>query len=260
MFNIVIQEKVMVISDLHIPFIDFKAFDVMMSYAEDYEPNTLVIAGDLVDFYRLSKFDKDPTRKDSTQDEIDLAKEYLYEIRNRLPTTHIVLQKGNHESRIQTSLWQNPEFHSLRAINLKKLLDLDNLNIEYMDGTYDYWKESNCHLKIGDMLVMHGDNRLNGAKLSCNTGYSAWNTMKTMMSSVSMGHNHRLALINMRTVSAELVGIETGCLCQVTGTQNWQQGFATFEVIKGKTVNPRIYKINNGTMTVDGVVYEHKTK
>lgn len=162
--------------------------------------------------------------------------------------------------RFQKLLWHNPEISSLRSLRLENQLDLKYNNITFIGTSPDYWKKDSGHLKIGDMLIMHGDNRLNGASTSKYSCYSVKNTVSTMQCNVTMGHVHRLGKYYQSTPFNILKGIEGGCLCQISGTANWQQGFVTFEEDKGKTFNHRLYNINNGVLYVDGKKYTSRKK
>jgi Icc-related predicted phosphoesterase len=197
--------KNIVISDLHGEFLDKEAFGTFLKFVKDYEPNNLIINGDLVDFYMLSSFDKNPDRKTKLQEELIIVHSILERIRDGV--------------------------------------------------THDFWKTDTGHLTIDDMLIMHGDSRLNGGSISKYAGFSAKNTMLIMQNNICIGHCHRLALIHHTTPNGVMIGLETGCLCMKTGTANWQQGFATFETYKGKTVNPRVYRIEDGMLIDNGVRY-----
>ena len=245
-----------IISDLHGEFLDRDAFLTTLLFIKDYKPNNLIINGDLVDFYGLSQFDKNPDRKNNIQQEIDNAKSILKSIRKTVGNeTEIIYLEGNHEARLQRYFWRNPELKDLDLLNIRNLLSLNEFSIRFIGVDNDYWKEDTGHYVIGDMLIMHGDSRLNGASVGKYSGYSVKNTMMNMQNNVSIGHGHKLALIHHTTPNGIMIGMETGCLCIKTGTANWQQGFVSFETYKEKTVNPRIYNIQNGTLIVDDVLY-----
>jgi len=252
-----VYKKIMVTSDYHIPFEDKKAVNVMLKYAKHYKPNVFVINGDFIDAYQISKYDKNPDRKESLQDEITMANDYLDKINKNLPKKtekHFLL--GNHEMRITSYLWRHPELYGMKILKTENLLDLKNKGWKYKTGSYDYWKNDNGHLQLGEVLIMHGDNRLNGASTSKYAGYSAKNTMYSLQKSVVLGHTHRMAIVNHTSPYNRLYGIEGGHLSQPTGTANWQQGFVTFELYKGKMINPRLHYIHDGKIYEDGKVYK----
>lgn len=239
--------KVMVTSDYHIPFMDIGAYEIMKQKVKDYRPDVFVINGDFLDCYTLSFFDKNPSRKQTFNDEIELGKKYLQDIRSTLPkSSKLYLIAGNHENRLEKNLWKNPETYEVMSqyANLPILLNLQKNKVDFIGVNSDYWKNDNGHLEIGDMLIMHGDNRLNGASTSKYSGYSAKNTVSTMGTNVTIGHCHRLALHYSTTPYRDMIGIEGGMLAMHTGTANWQQGFVTFESLDNKTINPRLYHIH----------------
>ncbi|MGM0641498.1 MAG: metallophosphoesterase [Thermotogota bacterium] len=249
-------KKVMVVSDHHIPYIDYKADAVAKGYAKQYKPDYYVINGDLNDCYSISIFDKNPERKYTIKQEIDQTKKYLKGLKNTLPKkTKMFYNEGNHEARIYKKLWKDPEMYDLLSgyVNMKTLLELDKLDIEHRGIDLDYWKKDNGHLKLGDVLIMHGDNRLNGAKGGMN---AAINTAKNMRQNTVIGHTHNLNLKYESNPYNDIFGGNSGCLCQMTGTANWQQGFFTFEIIDGKSVNPRTHRIIDGVLYEDGYIYK----
>jgi hypothetical protein len=250
----------MVICDVHVPYQDDNALAVVEAYAAEYKPDVFVINGDLVDFYNLSVFDKNPERKVDVQGELDGAQQVLHSLRSVLPKgCKMYFLEGNHENRLQRYLWRNPELEGLRALELPTLLGLEDLNIEFIGVSADYWKKDSGHLNLGDALVMHGDNRLNGASTSKYSGYSAKNTMMGLQKSTISGHVHRLAQVYHTTPYGTLTGIEGGCLCQPTGTANWQQGFVTFETVNGKNINYRLHRIDKGEMFDGKYFYTTRT-
>jgi len=239
-------KRTMVISDLHIPFIDNGAFDVTMSYANNYKPNNLIINGDLVDFYSLSFWSKSPDRKYDVINEIKLARQYLTKIRESVgDKCDIIFIKGNHEQRLQRYLSKNaPELYELEELDISNLLQFKKNKIKYVDASDEYWNNDNGHVMIGDMLITHGDSRMNGASYSKYSCYGIKNTiLNGIQNNVIQGHSHRLGKFYHSSINKDYIGLESGCLCIPTGTANWQQGFNTFETYKGKTVNPRVHQI-----------------
>ena len=242
-------DKIMVVSDIHVPYQDKRAVEIMHEFSKDYKPNKIYINGDLVDFYKLSTFDQDPYRKETVKDEVYMARLFLSELRKNNPRSNITFLHGNHENRLQRYLWRNPELDGLDVLQLKKLLDLDKYHIKEVSVDGDYWGKATGHVKQGDAIIMHGDNRLNGASTSKYAGYSVKNTMLNGSNqSVVMGHIHRGAVIHHSTPYRTLTGVEGGCLCKIPGTANWQQGFVTFETEKGKNHNYQFHHIEHGKL------------
>lgn len=236
-------KRVMVTSDYHIPYHDEKTIRVMMEYARKYKPDVFVINGDFVDFYSLSKFDKNPKHYD-LDEELTLGKQYLHDLRKAVgKKTKMYYLEGNHEVRLQKYLWKNEELYGLDGLRVQNLLHLNVFDVEFVGADPDYWKSTSGTLKLGDVIIMHGDKRLNGSSYSKYAGYSAKNTMYSTMSNIVMGHTHRMAIVNYASYGKNIVGIEEGCLSETFDTVNWQQGFLTFELYRNKMINPVLHKI-----------------
>lgn len=246
--------KVMVTSDWHVPYEDKKAINIANKVASVYQPDIYVLNGDLVDMYSLSFWDKNPEHFD-VQHEVNKAKSYLSTLRDVLgKKTHIVYLEGNHEARLQRYLWKNPELSELDILKMDKLLELDKYGVEWVGAQMDYWKQTSGAYNIGDVRIMHGDNRLNGASTSKYSGYSVKNTLQTTRKNTIIGHVHRGAMHYNTNEDGTLVGIENGCLCQEIPTANWQQGFSTFEVYKNKGQNFQFHHIDNNRLIYQGKI------
>lgn len=253
----------MVTSDYHIPYMDDKAYSLMRAFAKDYKPNVFVINGDMADFYSLSDFDKNPDHFD-LQYEIDESKRILKDLRNTLgnKTTMYMIGDNHMTGRLQRYLWKNPEIANLDVMKMENLLDLDKYKVKYIGADMDYWKKTDGSLKLGNVHILHGDSRMNGASTSKYSGYSAKNTVQTKRQNVIMGHVHRLAHHYNSNEDGTLHGIEDGCLCQEIPTANWQQGFVTFEIDgsykDGKGENFQLHHIDKGKLYGNNKIYKVK--
>lgn len=210
------KQRIVQINDLHIPFHDKRTLEIFYKFLSDVRVDQLVIAGDLLDFYELSSFDKDPKRKFTIQDEIDQSYEILKEFKVHCPEIHFI--KGNHENRLKKFLWKNPSLASIKVLELPSLLNLDSLGIEYHDFEYIF---RNFRFTHGSIVRQDG-------------GASAKAELLKYGSNTSSGHTHRLAIFMKTDARGTVFAGEGGCMCGLTpeyipGTPNWQQGFLTFD-------------------------------
>ena len=141
------KNEFVVLSDIHFPYHDDKALKAVYKFLEQYPVDTIILNGDILDFYDVSSFDKDPDRINSLQEEINLAQKFFKKLRGLSPNGRIVFVKGNHEQRIERYLKKHPELYSLDALKLPNLLGLDKFNIEYKDKGF----------KLGSLKIIHGD-------------------------------------------------------------------------------------------------------
>lgn len=243
-------------SDVHFPYQDDKAIDVMIKYAKDYKPHNIYMGGDVVDFYNLSKFDKNPERKETVADEIKMVRGFFKRLRKEFGNANLYFIHGNHENRLQRYLWDNPELAALEELDITNLFQFKEYGIKEVKASRDYWGMSGGAVKQGDTIIIHGDAKLNGASTSKYSGYSAKNTMLGgFQSSIIMGHIHRLAYVTHSTPNGVLVGIEGGCLCKIPKNANWENGFVTFETINGKNHNYRLHMIEKGQLFEENKKY-----
>jgi predicted phosphodiesterase len=209
------KQKIIQINDLHIPYHDKKTLNVFYKFLKKIKPDKIVIAGDLLDFYELSTFDKDPQRRFTIQDEIDQCYEVLKELKNYCSEIHFI--KGNHENRLKKFLWKNPSLASIKVLELPKLLNLDSLDIKYHDFEY----------------VFRGFRFTHGTIVRQESGATAKAELLKYGSSMASGHTHRLAMYIKTDARGTVGAYEGGCMCDlnpeyIQGVPNWQQGFLIF--------------------------------
>lgn len=240
-----------VLSDLHVPFHSRSALAICLEYMRDIQPDTIILNGDLIDFYDVSRFLKDPLRIDTLQSELDETRALLNLIRNDHPKAEIYFNRGNHCERLEKFLMTNATaLASLRCLSLDELLGLSDNNIVYSDTS----------VHIGNLEVTHGEV---ARKLP---GSSARGHYERTNSSVLIGHVHKLNVTRQRNKWGVQTLAEGGCLCQLQPEYdrmltNWQQGFSVVEY------SPRTgdfiisqHAISNGEMIVGDKIYRSEEK
>src|SRR5687768_4048974 len=99
----------LVINDLHIPYHDTQVLQSFLHYYNETQPDYLVINGDLIDAYELSKFDKSPERFGMTLDEIEQTNAILGKFQELSPETKIIYCLGNHCARVALRFREHQE-------------------------------------------------------------------------------------------------------------------------------------------------------
>jgi predicted phosphodiesterase len=213
-------EKVVFVSDIHVPYHDPVVIDAALELIDDYNPDRVVINGDTNDFFQLSHFNKASERLELLQAEIDTGKAIRAELRRVAPNAIFEEIMGNHEERLVTYPGFNaPALRSLSALKPSTLLGLDELEIAYHPVNGFRLRE--------EFLVEHG------VVVRKDSGASAKARLDHTLISGIMGHTHRIDSYT-RSGYRNLEWFEQGCLCllnpdYVSGGANWRQGFAIGE-------------------------------
>lgn len=230
--------KVVIFGDLHCPFHDEEALDLVLNYVRKNKPEAVVLNGDILDCYKISRFNKDPNAR-SFYDEIVEGRKILKKIENAVPqNARLIWLDGNHEERIQKYTRTNaPEFEGL--ISVPSLMRFDDIDVEYHTHSQP--------LFINNIVIKHGS-----MISSIASGYSVKKELDKETESVIMGHTHRLAIIHKTYRNRTVFGVEGGHLSDISQIDymygkvaDWQQGFTELIEINNE-LYPRIYRIVNG--------------
>lgn len=235
-------ERVVFVSDDHAPYTDGDTFRTRLAAIKFLKPNVVVLGGDHVDFYQLSRFDKSPDRIPQLQDDIDAAYMLLKGYRKAAPGAKMVYLQGNHEERLQHYIHSHaPALFGIRGLSVPKLLSLPDLGIQ--------WEESGVWEYKG-FIYKHGTTVRN------KSSYSAAGELDRFWTSGMSGHTHRLGLTYKTTYHGTHAWFEAGCGCKVLdyikqGPADWQQGFGINERYS-KYWQPSVVPIINGTCILQG--------
>jgi len=210
-------EKVIFCGDFHAPYEDPACLSAFLSFCKEFKPHKIFLNGDIIDFYAISRFVRDPERSLKLQDELDDAVNILTQIRKVNPKAEIFYIKGNHCARLQKYLWSNAkELNGLRDLNVPSLLHLKSLKINYVEqGRINYH----------GLIVKHG------TVVRKFSSYTAKAEVEKSGKSGVSGHTHRLGLYFQNNAGQEVVWAEGGCMCKMDAeylegeVPNWQNGW-----------------------------------
>ena len=214
-----------VFSDIHAPYHDRNAIALAAKIAAWWKPDVAIYNGDDVDFYQLSRFDKNPNRTARTQDEIDTWHvECVAPLNAALGKARKIKLPGNHEDRLRRKLWANPDLFGIAALELPELMQLRRYGIEYAE----------LRVRFGNVLeVTHG------TRVSKWAGYTARLEQEQRRYSISTitGHVHRAGRFQTRIGASYVVGQEAPCMCttdpEYMTDPDWVQGVTLFVIRDG---------------------------
>lgn len=232
-------KKALVIADTHIPFQDPVAVELALSEGEKEKVDTVILLGDIVDFYQISVFGKMP--RPDIQDELEEARKFLKELRHRFKNSEILYVEGNHEKRLISYVLENArELYPLLEGVFEMKYGLSDLNIKYIKAPF----------KIVKLNFIHGHEINDRVRDLVNIANFLW---KNTVANVIAGHFHRDDIKTFRTIDdTSYVVCAIGYLAsslEYKKIHNWTQGFAVVEFFDNGnfTIKPR--------RIIDGAIY-----
>jgi predicted phosphodiesterase len=242
-------------SDQHYPVHDPVVENVVLKFAQHVKPTHWVLNGDLFDFFSVSRYDKEPDRKESLQDEFDSARPYINEVCALANEVHYI--PGNHEQRLERLFCDVPGLAGLRALKLHRAAELPPKVKVHAPSDI---------VTVGRIGVMHG-HQVKGAG-----NPAAWVLGAMPGMSYIFGHFHRSQTV-YRTArdpdggTRSFVVAAQGHGCDerkakydpACPNQNWQKGFTYVEffTVAGKrrfSLHPIV--IVNGAFSWGGKVFD----
>lgn len=207
--------RVLFVTDVHFPFHDEHAVERFLDHVDSEQVDTIIVGGDAIDAYSVSKYDPDPARINSLQDELDLLGGFLADIAARQPQARRVYIMGNHEDRIPAYLRRKaPALERLRCLQMSQVLQT---------------AENGFELVSGEGIIIDGSRYKHGAEVAQGAGNSVKKAMERHWRNVFMGHCHRRAVRRVRKDDREFVGAEAGGLMSLSPDYvkfpDWQQGW-----------------------------------
>jgi predicted phosphodiesterase len=240
------------LSDIHYPYEDPKAMELVRQFLKDFQPDEVVLNGDIFDCPTISKYS--PRRAElvkeiSLQEQLDHGTEKLEELRDCAPHAEWHFVEGNHEDRFQAYLGSKArELASLNCLDFDKLAKLDELKMShtrYGEG-----------IALNDRLFVY-----HGQYVGAN-----WTDKERSQAGCSTitGHQHQQRVTYHRDRSRSYKNVGQGCLCSMNPPYlrtppNWQQGFVYGYIIdedKFRVIETEIVRGEHEVwMAPDGEVY-----
>lgn len=236
--------EVLVLSDIHIPFHDLEALTTALEFGAAREPDVVLLNGDILDCYDISRFMKEQDRP-SIVDEIQMGIEFLALLREQFPAARIIYKLGNHEERMRNYILKNaPEFGNLEALEFHSLLQFDKYRIERVDRQI---------IKAGKLNILHGHEMGESVFSPVNPARGMFLKAKA---NTLVGHYHQSSHHSEGDLNGNKVGVwSTGCLCSLSpeyrpfAYTKWKHGFAyvtveadgTFTVENKEIIDGKVY-------------------
>ena len=241
------MKKIVVISDLQVPFHDQRAVDNVAAFIRSFKPDQVITIGDEIDFQQISRWaDGTPGWYEQTLGE---NRDQTVQILRQLKVTDVI--RSNHTDRLYNVIMKKiPAFLSLPELRFEKFMKFDELGIKFHKKPFEF---------APGWIAIHGDH----GSMNPNPGLTALGHAKRHGKNVVCGHTHRAGQSAVTEASGGVLGrvlrgVEVGNLMDFRqahythGSANWQQAFAVFHV-EGKSVHPTlIYLEKDGSFIYNG--------
>lgn len=230
--------RVLVISDVHIPFHSGPALECAFSFAEKEKPDAILLNGDIIDFFQLSRFVKDPKARSIAHELASFKK--LFEALQAIFKAKIYYKLGNHEERYNHYLWMKA--HELDGVEEFELENIIKARAEGIEVIKD-----RRIVQLGSLNVIHG-HEFGGSIFSpVNVARGLYLRGKV---SALQGHSHQTSEHTEADMNGNIVTTwSCGCLCglnpQWLPINKWNHGFSIVD-IDGDEFHVRNKRIHKG--------------
>ena len=224
-FHLLDFEIMLVMGDIHLPYHDTKAITTAINYAIEAglkdagKKGIILLNGDVIDWYRLSKFEIDPRQRTSLF-ELDVGKKFLESLRTHFPEARIIYKQGNHDARYDLYVMQKaPELFGMSNIRYEQALDMFNIGVEYVDRKRPIYTE--------ELTYLHGHEFWTSVNNPVNPARGAF--IKAHACTVT-AHNHQTSQHTEPNIrGTDITCWSIGCLCHLhplyMPINKWNHGF-----------------------------------
>ncbi len=244
------MKKIVVISDLQVPYHDERAVRNVASFIRRFKPDQVITIGDEIDLPQISRWTEGTPGwfEQSLGSDRDATVEVLWD----LQVTDMI--RSNHTDRLYNVIMKKiPAFLALPELKFEKFMKLDELGIKFHRKPLEF---------APDWIAIHGDE----GSVKPTPGLTALDAARKHGKSVVCGHTHRAGQSAFTEASGGVLGrilrgVEVGNLMQFSkagymkGTGNWQQAFAVFYVDKKTVTNTIVHIEKDGSFVFEGKRY-----
>jgi hypothetical protein len=226
--------KTLCLFDIHAPYHDQANLDAAINYGLINGVDEVLIGGDGVDFYAISKWFKDPLMP-LFKVELKRARDVIKYISDAFPGMLKLYINGNHESRYVRHVYDNSralegvEIYGRKLDSISDLLELDTMGWEFIDNN-ELLENGLPPFRLGKLYILHGH--------ETKVGYNVINPAKLFYErcgvSLLCGHIH----IPSKWVAPSIIGkphiaVTSGVLCGMhpdySRVNRWLAGFEIVE-------------------------------
>ena len=199
------EKRIGILSDIHFPYYDKEALNAAIAYLKKWKPDCILLNGDIIDCYQLSRFEKD-IRARSFKYELDMFRNFVIQLRDIFKNTRIVFRQGNHEMRYESHILSRiPELVDLELFSFENVISAKQLGIEVLGNKRI--------IMAGKLNIVHGHEFARGFAAPVNPARGFFLKAKN---NVLGGHHHQISQHQEQDINGNITGAwSTGCLCEL---------------------------------------------
>jgi predicted phosphodiesterase len=236
------RARILVLSDIHIPYHNLPALEAALKEGQRQKCDHVLLNGDTLDFYALSRFSKDP-RARNAKSEIALANQLLDAIDELFPKARKIFKFGNHDERYAHYLQAHAtELFAVLAehASLEKLLELEDRGWE--------WVTDKRPIHLGKLPVIHGHEYPTPVLGPVNAARGLF--LRTKECAMT-AHHHQSSEHTETTIKGQMITAwSTGCLCglhpEYARFNKWNHGAATVDLFPDGSYRVHNFRIHSG--------------
>ena len=242
-------QRIAALFDVHAPYHSIEALTAALDFLSDKDITTLLIGGDFFDFYGMSRYAKDPDKR-NTAEEIKIGVQLLKTIFNELSPEKVVFKYGNHDERFEHYIWQKfaeipqlTDFEEMKQISLETILR----NRLGKDFPIDFVTDKRI-IKVGNLNVAHGHEFPSGISSPVNIARGLYLRAKA---NTICGHHHRSSSHVEQDINGQMITTwSVGSLCELhplyMPINSWNHGVALITLDESGLVDVQNKRIKNG--------------
>jgi predicted phosphodiesterase len=216
-------KRIGILSDIHVPYHNIESLTAAITYLKKEKIDGLLLNGDTIDCHRLSRFIKDP-KKRNFKLELDTFKA-LFEVFEKQFNCPIFFKVGNHEERYEHFLQEKAgELVGVEEFEFENIIKARARGIHIID--------EKRVMNLNGLNGIHGHEYIGGIAAPVNVARGLYLRGKV---SAFQGHNHATSEHSETDMNGKIVTTwSIGCLSELHPAymplNRWNHGFALVDL------------------------------
>jgi predicted phosphodiesterase len=233
------HKRIGILSDIHVPYHNIASLTAAISFLKKEKIDGLLLNGDTLDCHRLSRFVKDPNKR-NFKGELDVFKA-MFEIFEKQFKCKIYFKLGNHDERYQAFLCEKAgELKGIEEFEFENIIKARARGIEVIGDKRV--------MKLNSLNGIHGHEYIGGISAPVNVARGLYLRGKV---SAFQGHNHSSSEHTETDMNGKITTTwSIGCLSELhpyyMPLNKWNHGCAVVDLDENgedfEFRNKRIYK------------------